>query len=112
MPWNEFNAIHQTIFDTIMKEYIGSLVGTLKQIQGFKEKFQCDMEEAKKPYQDKNSKELYAFNIGQAKTLWNQLIEPGLKFDQLFVSIYSPHQPETRRLLIFDYSRYVLYDID
>ena len=90
MPWNEFVAIHQTIFDTIMKEYVGGLVGTLKQIQGFKDKFQCEVEEAKKPFHDKNSKELYALSIGQAKTLWNQLVEPGLKFDQLFVSIYSP----------------------
>ena len=90
MPWNEFTAIHQTIFETVTKEYVGGLVGTLNQIDGFKESFQRDMEEAKKPYQDKNSKELYAFNIRQAKTLWIQLIEPGLKFDQLFVSIYSP----------------------
>ncbi|CAG8618850.1 9363_t:CDS:2, partial [Paraglomus brasilianum] len=67
MSWINFNAMDQTFSKRIMKKYVGGLVGTLKQIDEFKEKFQRDMTEAKKPYQDRNSKELIYSRAGRRK---------------------------------------------
>ena len=85
MPWEEFTAKQQAIFDDVIKEYVGSLIGSLKQINEFKETFQQEIDNVKRPYYEKNSKELYDLNLGKANMLWSQLVEPGLNIDRLFV---------------------------
>ena len=85
MSWEEFTAKQQAIFGDVIKEYVGSLIGSLKQINEFKETFQQEIDNVKRPYYEKNSKELYDLNLGKANMLWSQLVEPGLNIDRLFV---------------------------
>jgi hypothetical protein len=85
MSWEDFTTRHQAVFDNVIKEYVGSLIGTLEQIDRFKEKFRHEIDFAKQQYCERNSKELKRVNMEKARALWTRLIEPGLTVGRLFV---------------------------
>ncbi|CAG8489811.1 1428_t:CDS:2 [Cetraspora pellucida] len=96
IPWDEFDIVHNTSFELVLKTFIQQIVGSADQIQSFQKTFYDKITTLKDQFYMKNSAALSEYHDEWAHQLWKEHVAPGLedmnKFEEaieLFEQIYG-----------------------
>ncbi|CAG8788075.1 37742_t:CDS:2, partial [Gigaspora margarita] len=84
IPWNEFEDVHNVVFEFALNNFIQQIIGSADQIQSFHKTFYDKIIASKDQFYMKNSTAMNEYHENWAHKLWKEIVAPRLEMENPF----------------------------